>query len=134
MASSRADVAAFHVATFYSEGAPHDKGIGLTKQYELLQALMSPHCHTFHGYSARRVRAASLGDGTRGALFVREYSGVVGSLNYPNTGYNTIGFGAFKPFIILHVLERLADSDALLFMDCNVLKHWNLGGYPAFYI
>ena len=42
-----------------------------------------------------------LADGTRGAEYAREYSKVSGHLNYPNTGYNTIGFGAFKPFIVL---------------------------------
>ena len=50
-------------------------------------------------------------------------------LPQPNTGYNTIGFGAFKPFIILHVLQRLTPNAHLLFLDCNVLKHWNLAAY-----
>lgn len=120
----------FEVATFYSEGPPHDKGLPLTRQRDVLRALMAPHCRRFHSYSARRIRSLTLRDGTRGALFAREYSRAAGSLRYPNTGYNTIGFGAFKPFVILHVLERLADGEALLFMDCNVFKHWNLGALP----
>lgn len=135
----------FHVATFYSEGEPFDKGLALTKQHEHLKNAFQGHCSQFHSYSARRVRRLRLRDGTAGANYVKEYSAVAGYLKYPNTGYNTIGFGAFKPFIILHVLESLEmwrreyDGDPekrrrgtdanLLFMDCNVLKHWNLVAY-----
>ena len=119
----------FHVATFYSEGPPHDKGLPLRRPFELLRAAFHGHCQSFHGYSLRRVRKAVLQDGTRGSDYTKEYSKVAGYLKYPNTGYNAIGFGAFKPFIILHVLERLEPRALLLFMDTNVLKHWNLAAY-----
>lgn len=126
------------VATFYSEGPPHDKGLALSRQYQHLANAFAGHCDQFHGFSVRQVRSLHLKDGTRGANYVREYSAVAGYLRYPNTGYNTIGFGAFKPFIILYVLERLQEQGQLggdlaasnvLFMDCNVLKHWNLAAY-----
>ena len=120
----------FEVATFYTEGQPHDKGIAMTSQADVLQALLSPFCARFHRYSARRVRRSRLADGTPGALFAREFSRAAGHLNFPNIGLNTVGFGAFKPFVILHVLERMAIGDVLLFLDCNVHKHWNLGAYP----
>ena len=97
----------FHVATFYSEGPPHDKGLALRAQRDYLADAFRGHCDRFHSYSARRVRRLALKDGTRGADYVKEYSAVAGYLKYPNTGYNTIGFGAFKPFIILHVLVTI---------------------------
>ena len=125
------------VATFYSEGPPHDKGLALSRQHEHLANAFAGHCHQFHGFSVRQVRGLRLSDGTRGADYVREYSAVAGYLRYPNTGYNTIGFGAFKPFIVLHVLELLREQQRphatmasnVLFMDCNVLKHWNLAAF-----
>jgi hypothetical protein len=120
----------FHVATFYTEGPPHDKGLSLRLSFELLRTAFEPWCASFHGYSVRRIRALSLRDGTPGRLYAKEFSPVSGHLNYPNTGYNTIGFGAFKPFIVLHVLEQLAVGDYLYFTDCNVLKHWNLQAFP----
>lgn len=120
----------FHVATFYSEGPPHDKGLSLHRSYELLKAAFEPWCASFNGYSVRRVRSLQLADGTPGHMYAREFSKVSGHLNYPNTGYNTIGFGAFKPFIVLHMLERMAAGDYLYFSDCNVLKHWNLQAFP----
>lgn len=123
-------VAAFHVASFFSEGPPHDKGLPVRAQYEHLREAFIHWCDGWHGYSPRRLRTSVLVDGTRGADYVREYSAVAGYLNYPNTGYNAIGFGAFKPFIVLHVLERLKLGDTLLFMDCNVFKHWNLVAFP----
>lgn len=135
----------FHVATFFSEGPPHDRGLALTAQRDHLANAFRGHCTQFHSYSARRVRRLQLRDGTRGKDYVKEYSAVAGYLNYPNTGYNTIGFGAFKPFIILHLLELLERRQldhrkaslasqhrreaTLLFMDCNVLKHWNLAAF-----
>ena len=128
--SDVAVVGGFHVATFYSEGPPYDKGLALQRPYELLRSMLSPWCAHFHGYSLRRVRSLVLSDGTRGADFTKEYSAVAGYLRYPNTGYNAIGFGAFKPFIVLHVLERMRRGEVLLFLDCNVQKHWNLGAFP----
>ena len=124
-------VADFHVATFYSEGPPHDKGLALRQPYELLRSAFKGWCRRFHGYSLRRVRKLVLHDGTAGAVYTKEFSSVAGYLRYPNTGYNAIGFGAFKPFIVLHLLEQvLRPGQLLLFMDCNVLKHWNLAAYP----
>ena len=120
----------FHCATFYTEGPPHDKGLSLRPSVRILHAAFKPWCARFHSYSVRRVRSAQLRDGTPGSSYAREYSPVSGHLNYPNTGYNTIGFGAFKPFIILHVLERIAPGAYLYFSDCNVYKHWNLQAFP----
>ena len=121
---------AFHCAAFYSEGAPHDKALELHTQFKILKASIEPHCSQFHGYSARRVRRIALADGTRGADYVREYSKSAGYLNFPNAGYSTVGFGAFKPFVILHVLERMALGDLLFFSDVNVFKHWQLQAFP----
>ena len=72
----------FHVATFFSEGPPLDKGLPLRRSYELLRANFVGHCHKFHGYSLRQVRAAQLSDGTRGADYTKEYSSVAGYLKY----------------------------------------------------
>ena len=128
--ASASRYAHFHVATFYTEGPPHDKGLSLIPSYLLLKAAFEPWCASFDAYSVRRIRGEKLRDGTPGHLFAKEFSKVAGYLNYPNTGYNTIGFGAFKPFIILHVLERLSEGEYLYFTDCNVLKHWNLQAFP----
>ena len=101
----------FHVATVYSEGPPHDKGLSLRAPHNLLRATFSSWCDAFHGYSIRRVRKLQLSDGTRGTTYTKEFSRVAGYLKYPNTGYNAIGFGAFKPFVILHVFEtRMRDG------------------------
>ena len=39
-----------------------------------------------------------------------------------DTGYNTVGFGAFKPFIVLHVLERMARQG----LKCRCIR-WQRG-------
>ena len=72
---------AFHVATFYSEGPPNDKGLALRRSFLLLKAAFEPHCSSFHGYSVQRVRSLVLADGTRGSDYAREYSKVSGHLN-----------------------------------------------------
>jgi hypothetical protein len=111
----------FHVATSYSEGPPYDHGLPLASSYQILRAAFVNSCEHFHGYSIRQIRSLLLADGvTLGADYTREFSAVAGYLRYPNTGYNTIGFGAFKPFVVLHVLERMLPNEVLLFMDCNV--------------
>ena len=73
--------AGFHVATFYSEGPPHDKGLALSRSFQLLKEAFLPFCKSFHGYSVRRIRSLVLADGTRGADYSREYSKVSGHLN-----------------------------------------------------
>ena len=118
----------FHAATFYTEGAPNDLGLSLARQASLLRERLEPFCDAFHGYTARRVRESSLADGTSGAHAVFAHPPVKG---HPNRGLNTVGWGAFKPFVLLHVAERVAVGTDILFVDCNLHKHWFLGAFPA---
>lgn len=119
---------AFHVATFYTEGSPNDQGLSLARQASLLRERLTPFCDAFHGYSARRIRESTLADGTSGASAVFAHPPVRG---HPNRGLNTVGWGAFKPFVLLHVAERVAAGTDVLFVDCNLHKHWILGAFPA---
>ena len=66
--------------------------------------------------------AASIERQARGKDYVKEYSAVA-AISTTQTRDNTIGFGAFKPFIILHLLELL---------ERRQLDQWK--GKPSFSI
>lgn len=117
--------ARFHVVSFFTEGRPHDAGLNLRPQHAKLRAELEPYCR-FHGFSARQLRALRLVDGTTGERAVPAYPAVAG---HPNAGLNAVGWGSFKPFVLLAVMERAAPGSVLLYVDSNVDKHWFLGAF-----
>lgn len=40
-----------------------------------------------------------------------------------NPGLHKIGFGAYKPFLLLHELKSMQDGDVVIFRDVNVIKY-----------
>ena len=118
----------FHVVTFHTEGPPADRGLSLGRQAEAWRTAFEPEA-TVHVFTARSVRGLFLRDGRSGADAVREYPPVSG---HPNTGLNAVGWGAFKPFVLLYVLEaRARRGDTLLYVDSNVWKHFQLGYFAS---
>jgi hypothetical protein len=127
----QADV--FHVVSVYTQGAPHDRGLPLAEQAAALRSLVAPHCERFHALSVSEVRKLQLSDGTAGAQYTRDFtrSAWAARTELPNPGVASVGFWAYKPFVLLWVLEQLArEGDVALYLDCNLAKHWRLGAFP----
>ena len=102
-----------HMVTFFTpdKNSSHN----LSQAVALLERTFAPHIRSFSAWTPARVSAAG------GAAYVR---------NFPedqklalNPGLHHIGFGAFKPFILLHAMGRLRPGETLVYRDANCIKY-----------
>jgi hypothetical protein len=103
------------IVTFHSEGAPHDDGMSLQPQAAALRRIADGLDVGFEAYTPRRLREL-------GAVeVVRSFPDAYRMERNP--GMHKIGFGTWKPFIILHTLSKLNDGDVAFYQDVNVAKY-----------
>jgi hypothetical protein len=103
------------IVTFHSEGPPHDEGLSLEPQAATLRHIAEELGVGFEAYTPRRLRELGAG------AVVRSYPESF-KLEL-NPGYHKIGFGAWKPFIILHELSKRNEGDIVFYMDANIIKY-----------
>lgn len=103
------------IVTFHSEGPPYDEGLSLEPQAAALRHIAEELGVGFEAYTPRRLRELGAG------AVVRSYP--ESFKLEANPGYHKIGFGAWKPFIILYELARLNDGDVVFYMDANIIKY-----------
>lgn len=113
--SSREEGTKIHLSTLYSQGPPHDTGRDLSNAARAFSKMYGRV-----GFDS--VRMWTLEEMRRVAPeLVKEYPS---SQRAPrNPGLHTMGFMAFKPFVMLEAFDRMADGDIIVFRDTNVLKY-----------
>jgi hypothetical protein len=79
---------------------------------------VEPYVDKFYAFNKNDI--INLGGGD----FVREFSDK--HILKPNPGLHKIAFGAYKPFILLHLLKDANYNDIIIFRDVNIKK------YPAY--
>jgi len=103
--------AAIHLVTFYSQGAPHDGGLPLTQAAQALCDAAAPHVDSCRAFSWAEVAAEV------GAAWDASHAAA------SNPGYHAVGFGAFKPCILLRALAAAQDGEVVVYRDGNVAKY-----------
>jgi hypothetical protein len=100
--------------SFYSEGAPHDKGYALEKSIEPIQALLKGQCAT-EFYTPRRLRDLGYD------YAVQEFAELGCARGNPNC--EKLGFFAWKPLILWLELQKGKEGDVVMFHDFNIEKY-----------
>lgn len=110
-----------NLVAFYSEGPPHDNGLDLSTNKQLFLKKASPHFNNITIYTPSIMRNMKLDK------YVKEHMNT--GLVSMNPGMSKVGFGAWKPKILLLELDKLKDGDILIYRDCNIKKYHTLGYY-----
>jgi FkbM family methyltransferase len=97
-----------HYITFLSKGEPFDKGLPLGHLKEKLEDAHRPHFDKVTVYTTEDVPTE----------FRKEYDERIFETRF-NPGYHNVGYGAFKPYLILKTLEE-TDCDVVFWRDGNV--------------
>jgi len=112
----------FNLVSFLSEGQPHDEGLNLSENRDLLETAAKPHFDTIELYTPRKLKDMGLGN------YVRDYK--ITGLVTNNPGMTRIGNCAWKPKIIAMELEKLTNGDILIYRDSNIVRYGDkLGDY-----
>lgn len=106
------------VVTFFTHGPPQDEGARLEAQSLVIERLVRDLGHRFSAYSPQRIREVGA------ERLLKRYPDEYRLPN--NWAANTLGFYAWKPYIILDAMKDLSDGDTLFYMDGNLEK------YPAY--
>ena len=99
-----------HYITFLSKGEPYDKGLPLGHLKEKLEDAHGPHFDRVTVYTTEDVPTE----------FRKEYDERIFETRF-NPGYHNVGYGAFKPYLILKTLEE-TDCDVVFWRDGNIDK------------
>lgn len=99
-----------HYITFLSKGAPFDKGLPLGHLKEKLEEAHKPHFDQVTVYTTEDVPMQ----------FRKEYDEQIFETGV-NSGYHNIGYGMFKPYLILKTIEE-TDCDVVFWRDGNIDK------------
>lgn len=106
------------VVTFFTAGPPYDNGIKADLSAYNLKCLVEDQGHEFYAYSPESIK--SLG----ADYLVREFSD---DYKLPrNPGFHKIGFGGWKPFVIIDALSKSKKDDVAFYIDCNIAKYPDL--------
>lgn len=103
-----------HYISFLTQGEPYDKGLSLG---HLKQRLIDEYSNYFD-----RVTIYTVDDVP--AEFRREYDPEIFETRY-NPGYHNVGYGAFKPYLILKTMQE-SDCDFIFWRDGNIDKNPNM--------
>lgn len=116
---------AVHLITFYTEGKPHDGGLDLRAVLVNFSKFVGMHFSSFRAWSRRKVAEVA-------PHVVQAIPSMPLQLN---PGLNAIGYGAFKPWLLLDALKRVGRGEIVMFHDANVKKYpvyaQHGAGYPA---
>jgi hypothetical protein len=102
-----------HVITFYSQGPPHDTALNLSLEEREFREKIAVHFDSYRAWSHADVMRVA-------PRYVRAFAD--GSMRN-NPGYEAIGYGAFKPYLMLDALSRIEHGDLLVFHDVNLRKY-----------
>jgi hypothetical protein len=107
-----------HLVLFYTQGAPFDNGTDLTEAYARMFAAASPSFDVVHSYS--------LTDARRVAKNTPGYESILDPEQDPALSHYwhaPVGYYAFKPLLIMDVLEKAAAGDLVFYHDVNLIKY-----------
>ncbi len=109
-----------NLVTFYSEGTPHDNGLNLSINKDIIFQKIK-HFNNISVYTPKILKNLGLNK------YVKEYkkTGLVSM----NKGMSKIGFCAWRPKILLLELEKMSEGEILIYRDMNIKKYPNLGNY-----
>lgn len=109
-----------NLVTFYSEGTPHDNGLNLSINKDIIFQQIK-HFNNISVYTPKILKKLGLNK------YVKEYkkTGLVSM----NKGMSKIGFCAWRPKILLLELEKMSEGEILIYRDMNIKKYPNLGNY-----
>mgnify|MGYP001235962192 CR=1 FL=1 len=109
-----------NLVTFYSEGIPHDNGLNLTINKDIIFQ-QKKHFNNISVYTPKILKNLGLNK------YVKEYkkTGLVSM----NKGMSKIGFCAWRPKILLLELEKMSEGEILIYRDMNIKKYPVLGNY-----
>ena len=103
-----------HFISFLTQGDPFDKGLSLGHLKQRLIDEYSSHFDKVTIYTVDDVPEE----------FRREYDAEIFETRY-NPGYHNVGYGAFKPYLILKTMEE-SDCDIVYWRDGNIDKNPNM--------
>jgi FkbM family methyltransferase len=103
-----------HFISFITQGAPYDKGLPLGHLKQKLIDEYSPYFDKVTIYTIDDVPIE----------FRQEYNPNVFETRF-NPGYHNIGYGAFKPYLILKTMNE-SDCDVIYWRDGNIEKNPNM--------
>jgi hypothetical protein len=102
-----------HLVTFYTEGRPHDTGMDLRAAQAQFREAVGRHFVSYRAWSHREVKAVA-------PHVVRVFKSLPLQLN---PGYNHIGYGAYKPWLLLEALSRALPGEIVMMHDVNIQKY-----------
>jgi hypothetical protein len=103
-----------HFITFYTDGKLGE--LDLTAAETYVRVAVKPHVDSYTAYTREKVCQEN------GEQYVRNYDDKY-YLNKWNPHGHKIGFYAFKPFILLSHLKKVAPGDIVIYRDVNVFKY-----------
>ena len=109
-----------NLVTFYSEGIPHDNGLNLSINKDIILQQIK-HFNNISIYTPTILRNLGMHE------YVKEYENT--GLVSMNPGMSKIGFAAWKPKILLLELEKMSEGEILIYRDMNIHKYPALGIY-----
>lgn len=113
-----------HFVGFYSEGTPHDKGINLNKEKNIIINELKNEVDSYSFYTPKKI----LDMGYDKHMIDFNNAGVVSM----NPGMNHIGNCAWRPLIILLELQKLNNNDIVVYRDINCTKYPDLKNFKNF--
>ena len=102
--------------SFYTEGHPKDDGINLSDAKNILREKNNYIVDNQFFYTKNQLYS---NPETR--YLVNTFNEE--QINGMNYKLNTVGFGRYKPYIILEELKKVNFGDIIFFRDCNVIKY-----------
>lgn len=115
----------FCVASFHTEGQPHDSGRNLAAAAASFRERVEPCCDLFVSHTPRSLSSLSPGSED---LF-RDYNEWVeshperGSVRKFNPEWAALGFMRWKPLFVRHVLESIPKGGVLMYHDSDCVKY-----------
>jgi len=105
------------VISFHTLGDPYDKGMDLSVEGKIFKNIYEPYVDNIFIYNTKNCIEFNKN-------FVNEYLKTYPTLNAGehSRGCN-MGFWKWKPYIIKHHLEQIADNETLIYHDCNITRY-----------
>lgn len=102
---------------FYTLGDPYDKGLNLSIEGKIFENIYTPYVDNVCVYNTQKCLELN-------EKFSSEYLQTYPNLNKceHSRGCN-MGFLKWKPYIIKHQLEQIADNEILIYHDCNITRY-----------
>jgi hypothetical protein len=122
VADARGTSPRVHLATAYSRGPPHDRGLNLSQAHRIFEDTFAPHFDSYRGWTIAELRVVA-------PQLTREFPDT-DALPF-NPGFEKVGFLAYKAHVLRAALDSAAAGDVVVYRDMNVLKYPQYSGLPT---